>query len=426
MLAAVYNILTKMILYRLITIIFFPLIAAYILLRAFRKKEDFSRIKERFAISSVKAPHDLVWIHAVSVGEANSALILLDEILKTDAKTSILFTTTTKTSAAIIANKIKDFQGRVIHQFLPIDSYFVVKKFLNYWRPKKIFFVESEIWPNFINMAAQLGISTFLINGRMSEKSFSRWKIAYKIAFNIFDSFEIIFAQSLEDQRRFRQLTIKEVLFFGNLKSQALNLKFDEAELLRIKNEIGSRHFWLAASTHKGEEEIVIAIHKKLQKNFPNLLTILVPRHPNRAAEIKDLLISENIKFSQRSAKDLINNESEIYLADGLGELGLFYFLADFAFIGGSLFAIGGHNPFEPIKLNCAVISGSYIFNFKEIYTKLSAQNACKIVENQDALLRCVENFLQKKELSQAMSDKALEVISDSDDIAKKIIEKIW
>lgn len=417
-----------MFLYRVLSTIFFPIIVIYILLRALRGKEDISRIGERFAFASIKAPQasqDLFWIHAVSVGEANSVLILVDEILKNNPKISILFTTTTKTSAAIIANKIKDWQGRVTHQFFPIDSYFTVRKFLKHWQPKKIFFVESEIWPNFIEGATKAQIPAFLINGRMSKRSFLRWQFAKKIGLEIFNNFKIIFAQSHEDQERFLQLTNKEVLFFGNLKSQAANLKCDEKELSKIRTEIASRPFWLAASTHAGEEEIVAEVHQELQKKLPNLLTILVPRHPYRSDEIKEMFRLKNIKFSQRAVGGKIDNGVEIYLADGLGELGLFYSLANFTFLGGSLFEVGGHNPFEPIKLKCAVISGKHVFNFKEIYEKLSAQNACVMVENKEDLFKEVEKFLQDRELAQTMAHKALEAIADSQNITKKIIEKL-
>ncbi len=412
-----------MILYRIISILLLPFLTLYIFWRALKGKENCHRVKERFAFSSQKRPEgEMVWMHAVSVGEANSSLVLVDELLRSSPKISIIFTTTTLTSAEILANKIKDYQGRVIHQFLPLDSYFIVKKFLNFWQPKKIFFVESEIWPNFIYQASKARITTVLVNGRMSKKSFSRWLFAKKIGFNIFNFFTFIFAQSQGDKNRFEQLSKKEIIFYGNLKSQALNLKFDESELTKLKLQIGARPFWLAASTHKGEEEIIIATHKKLQEKFADILTILVPRHPNRTFEIKNLMMG--INFSQRSIGQKINNQTEIYLADGLGELGLFYALSDFAFIGGSLQKVGGHNPFEAIKLNCAVISGEYVFNFAEIYKKLSAQNACVIVGG-DELPQIVGNFLEDAKMAQWQAQRALKVIENLDDIAKKIVDKV-
>ena len=416
--------------YRITSVLILPFLVLYLFLRIKKGKEDKNRIKERFGFSSVKRPQgNVVWIHAVSVGETNSSLILLDEILKTHPKTTILFTTTTLTSAAILSEKIKIYKSRVIHQFLPIDSYFVVKRFFNFWQPKMTIFVESEIWPNLINQARKRNIKTVLVNARMSENSFKKWLFARKIGFKIFDNFDVIFAQSVMDQQRLKKLSHQEILFFGNLKSEATNLTFDEKELKKILDQIsyedGShRKFWLAASTHKGEEEIIIAAHKKLKKEFPDLLTILVPRHPNRAAEIKELM--SDIKFSQRSANEQISPQTEIYLADTLGELGLFYRLNKMAFIGGSLVDVGGHNPFEAIKLGCAIISGRHVFNFREIYAALEEKMAYFLVESEDDLVMVVKRLLLDQEIVKDTSNNATKVIESDGKISEKIVRKIF
>lgn len=413
-----------MIIYKILSIIFFPLIALYICIRALNGKENKSRLKERFGYASIKRPQgEIIWVHAVSVGEANSALILVEELLKISPRIKILFTTTTITSAAILVSKINAYQGRVIHQFLPIDSYFVVKKFLKYWHPRAALFVESEIWPNFITVARSHAVSSFLINARISKKSFSRWLFAKKIAINIFDYFAFIFTQSLEDKERLRQLTKQEILFYGNLKSQADNLNYNEDELKNLQQAINSRKYWLAASTHKGEEEIIIAAHKKLKQKFPNLLTIIIPRHPVRAEEIKALLASTN--FAQRSKNQEITDQTEIYFADTLGELGLFYKLCNFAFIAGSLTSVGGHNPYEAIKLDCAIITGIHTFNFKEIYEKLEKTNSCIIVKNENELCDIVERFLNDKNIAKTQLQNAKNAIADNDDTAKRIVKRL-
>ena len=356
-----------MLIYRILSVILFPFIEIYLFYRVAKKKEDKKRLKERFGHATQSRPEgDVIWLHAVSVGEMNSALILVEELLKSSPQTSVLFTTTTLTSASIIAAKIPNFKGNVIHQFLPIDSYYCVLNFLNFWQPKTAIFVESEIWPNLIAEARNTGAATFLVNARMSEKSAKKWRWARMLGFSIFDYFSAIFAQTEEDKKRLQKLTDQEISFYGNLKSQAQNLNFNEAELAKLKSQIGSRKFWLAASTHKGEEEFVVQTHQLLKKDFPDLLTIIVPRHPNRADEIKSLF--GNASFAQRSTNQNIESTTEIYLADSLGELGIFYRLANFTFLGGSLMEIGGHNPFEAIKLGCVVISGRKVFNFKEIY----------------------------------------------------------
>lgn len=413
-----------MLIYRLLSILLFPFIEIWLFIRVYKKKEDKNRLRERFGrATKIRPKGQVIWLHAVSVGEANSSLILVEEILKFLPQTTILFTTTTLTSAAIIEKKLPQFQGRVIHQFLPVDSFFCVQNFLNYWQPRAALFVESEIWPNLIYEAHQRGISSFLINARMSQKSFSKWKMARKLGFDIFDYFSAIFAQTEEDKNRFAKLTDQEILFYGNLKSQAQNLLVNESELQKLKSEIGLRKFWVAASTHKGEEEIVLQVHENLKKEFSNLLTIIVPRHPNRAEEIKNLF--GNKKFAQRSKNQNIAESTEIYLADSLGELGIFYSLQNFAFIGGSLLPIGGHNPFEAIKLDCAVISGSQVFNFEDIYKKLSQNNGCVIVESASQLSAQVSEFLNNKNLAKAMNDRAFKVIENTGNIAQKIINKI-
>lgn len=382
------------------------------------------RLKERFGNPTQDRPQGhVVWINAVSVGEANSALILVDEILRFSPNISILFTTTTLTSASVVAAKLPDFKGKVVHQFLPVDSYFCVKNFLNFWRPRVAIFVESEIWPNLIFEARKMGILTFLVNARMSKKSYAKWKFARRIGFDIFDYFSAIFAQTIDDKKRLTQLSNQEILLYGNLKSQAQNLDFNSAEFEKLKSQIGARHLFLAASTHKGEEEIIISTHQHLKKDFPDLLTIIVPRHPNRADEIKPLF--GEIKFAQRSKNQDIEDSTEFYLADSLNELGLFYRLANFAFIGGSLQEIGGHNPFEAIKLGCAVISGRGVFNFKEIYKNLEVENACVMVKSTHQLIEAVKIFLSDENACKSTSNKASMLIESSDNIARRIVIKI-
>ncbi len=392
--------------------------------RVYKKKEDKKRLKERFGKPSQERPQGLViWIHAVSVGETNSAFILVDEILKKLPEVTILFTTTTLTSAATVAAKLPEFSGRVIHQFLPIDSLFCVRNFLNYWQPCASLFVESEIWPNLIYESRSLGSLLFLVNARMSQKSANKWSVASKVGFNVFNYFTKIFAQSEEDQKRFAALTKNQVLFLGNLKSQARDLACNFDHLQILQEQIANRKFWLAASTHKGEEEIVIAAHRELKKEFPDLLTILVPRHPNRADEIKNLI--GDLPFSQRSQNSAITQSTEIYLADTLGELGTFYRLSNFAFLGGSLVEVGGHNPYEPIKLNCAVISGRHVFNFKEVYQKLETAQSCVMIESIADLTAQVSAFLRYEKSSEEIANKAKDLVDTTENIAAAVVDQI-
>jgi 3-deoxy-D-manno-octulosonic-acid transferase len=420
------NILLKI--YQIFSTIILPFLFFYILNRKKKSKEHPHRFLERFAITKITKPQNcqLFWVHAVSVGESNSAWILIENLLKFSPNINILFTSTSTTSAQIIEQKILQnelFKNRVIHQFLPVDSYFIVQKFLNHWKPRACIFVESEIWPNFIYCARKKAILSFLINARISQKSASQWLLLKKLGFNIFDYFSTIFAQSLQDKNLLQNLTKNNIFYEGNLKSQNSKLEVDEKKLQELKTQIGGRKIWLCASTHEGEEGLILSTHQRLKKQFSDLLTIIVLRHPNRAGKVCELL--NNIKFSQRSKNQLIAESTEIYLADSLGELGIFYSLVNFTFIGGSLLEIGGHNPFEAIQLNCAVISGSQVFNFAEIYADLQQKNACEIVKNCDELYEIVQKFLQNPNEIISYNINAQKTIEASQNTSQKIIEKL-
>ncbi len=420
------NILLKI--YQIFSTIILPFLFFYILNRKKKSKEHPHRFLERFAITKIAKPQNcqLFWVHAVSVGESNSAWVLIENLLKFSPNINILFTSTSTTSAQIIEQKILQnelFKNRVIHQFLPVDSYFIVQKFLNHWRPRACIFVESEIWPNFIYCARKKAILSFLINARISQKSASHWLLLKKLGFNIFDYFSIIFAQSLQDKNLLQNLTKNNIFYEGNLKSQNSKLEVDVQKLQELNTQIGGRKIWLCASTHQGEEELILSTHQRLKKQFPDLLTIIVLRHPNRAGKVCELL--RDIKFSQRSKNQNITESTEIYLVDSLGELGTFYSLVNFAFIGGSLLKIGGHNPFEAIQLNCVVISGSQVFNFAEIYQDLQQKNACEIVKNVDELYEIVQKFLRNPNEIISYNVNPQKAIEASQNTSQKIIEKL-
>ncbi len=414
--------------YQIFSIIILPFLFLLILWRKKNFKEHPHRFLERFALTKISKPQNcqLLWLHAVSVGESNSAWVLIEDLLKFSPNIHILFTSTSTTSAQIIEQKILQnelFKNRVIHQFLPIDSYFIVKKFLNYWKPRACIFVESEIWPNFIFYARKKGILSFLINARISQKTASKWLFLKKLGFNIFDYFSTIFAQSNQDKNLLQNLTKNNIFYEGNLKSQNPQLEINAEKLQELKTQIGDRKIWLCASTHQSEEELILQTHHRLKNQFPDLLTIIVLRHPNRASEVCELL--KNINFSQRSKNQIISDTTEIYLVDSLGELGIFYSLVNFAFIGGSLVKIGGHNPFEAIQLNCAIITGFEIFNFAEIYNDLHKKNACEIVKNIDELYEILQKFLQNPQMISPYSNNAKLAIENSQNISQKIIQKI-
>jgi 3-deoxy-D-manno-octulosonic-acid transferase len=413
-----------MVLYRLLSILFLPLIYLYLLLRIINKKEDISRFQERLGFHGVKKPkNEIIWIHCVSVGESNSAIILIEEILKKNPEKYILFTSTTINSASQIKKNLGS-NSKIIHQFLPIDDIFSINRFIKYWQPKLAIFVESEIWPNLISQTAKNNIKLALINARISDKSYKRWLILHKFGFNILKNFQICFAQSKSDQEKLIKLGLKHTEFVGNLKLCAKTLNYNEKELKSLQKEIGKREFWLASSTHKGEEEIIIKIHQELKKHYPDILTIIAPRHPNRLNQIIKNK-PENIKIAIRSQKDKINKNIDVYFADTLGELGLFYKLSNISFIGGSLIKnIGGHNPFEALKLDSVIISGKYVTNFQEIYQELAKNQICITVSNNQDLLNNILQLLGNTDI-RANFIKNWQKYNSKDNIIEEISKKL-
>jgi 3-deoxy-D-manno-octulosonic-acid transferase len=379
--------------YQFLSIILAPFVNLYLIYRKFQKKEDPSRINERLGNPRVERPQGfLLWIHCASVGEANSALTLINSIGNKYPHINILITSGTVTSALQLE---KNLPQKTIHQYIPVDKFFAAKNFIKHWKPDLAIFVESELWPNLITQTKKSGCKLVLMNGRISDGSYKRWKILHKIGFNILKEFSLCFAQSKSDQDKFIDLGIKNTVFLGNLKSASKPLLVCNESVGYLKERIGSRPFWVASSTHKGEEEIIIRTHENLKRHFPNILTIIVPRHPNRLKEIITL-IPDNIKVSIRSQNQEIDHNCQIYLADTIGELGIFYSLSNISLICGSLIDdIGGHNPFEALQLGAAVLSGHFVCNFQEVYSDLQDSNTCIVVNDESELLSSLIKLLK-------------------------------
>jgi 3-deoxy-D-manno-octulosonic-acid transferase len=353
-------------LYEWLGIILIPFIKIYLFIRLKRGKEE--RMHERYGIASQPRPEGVVvWFHAASVGEALSISALYDHLHSMNL--TILITSTTVASAHIIKNRFP----KAIHQYVPLDLKPWVHRFLNYWKPSVALFVESELWPTLIKQSHKRSIPLILINGDLSKRSFKRWKKARSFFKRLMSKFDVIFAQSKQSYAYFKELGINNVRFEGHLKLCSSDLPYDVHEFNRLKAFFNDRPLWLAASTHPGEEKIIINIHEQLIKTIPNLVTIIAPRHSTRRDEIQKINPSFPIKL--RSWEDKTNpfsmNDNEsIYLVDTMGELGLFYRLCRIVFMGGTLTPIGGHNIIEPAQLGCCVIWGPYsksIDDLKEI-----------------------------------------------------------
>jgi len=270
-----------------------------------------------------------------------------------------------------------------IHQYVPVDHPDYVNNFLNHWQPDVCLFVESEIWPNLIRITAARNIPMALINGRMSPKSYKNWMQRRNAIEQLLGAFSVILGQDSQNALRLAELARRPVPMLGNLKMAAPALPVDEAKRLSLLPQINTRPHWLAASTHEGEEEQVMETHQRVARKFPDLLTIIVPRHPNRGMAVVELAKEKNISCALRSADQPVTPETSLYIADTMGELGIFYRLSDISFIGGSLVAIGGHNPLEPARLGSAILYGPHIFNFEDVYKAMRGSGGTALVRNE-------------------------------------------
>ena len=413
-----------MIFYKIFSIILLPFLFLMMVFRVFSGKDDSTRIKEKFAFTCKSRPKGkVIWIHGVSVGECRTALILVDRIVKEFDDVTVLMTSTTLTSAQILSKEIGDnYFDRVIHQFLPVDSVPCVRKFVNHWQMDMAIFLQSEIWPNFLDYLKKKKIPTYLVNAIMSKRSAKRWQFLSKFGARPFDKFTKIFVQDKNNLEVFSSLSKAELEYFGNLKNEAKAPEYNEEMLEKIQGEVKNRKIFLAASTHKKEEEVVLKIHKKLKEKYPDLLTILVIRHPARSDEVEKILQDFNyIEFDKNLA---IKDENEVLFVNKMGILGLFYKLCDFAFIAGSLEKIGGHNPYEAIKLDCGVICGNNYFNFYETYENLKANDACMIVKNEESLLEVVDGFLSGKNDAKQLLGNAKEAIKKAGSVSDVVLQE--
>lgn len=335
----------------------------YLRRRLARGKEDGERLAERLGRARRPRPEGpLVWIHGASVGESVSAIPLIESLLRQRPDVSILVTTGTVTSAAILAQRLP---AGVIHQYVPVDRAAWAGAFLDHWKPDAVLWLESDLWPNLLAAVRQRGIPATLVNARMSDRSSARWlRWAPGSARWLLSAFARCLAQSETDAERFRRLGAKDVACLGNLKASAEPLPVDEGELARLRRILGKRPLWLAASTHDGEEALAGRVHRRLDRS--DLLTVIVPRHPPRAAAIAAALAADGLVVARRSLGEAPRPETQVYLVDTMGELGLLYRLAGIALVGKSLLGTGGQNPFEPARLGCAVLFGPHMENFSE------------------------------------------------------------
>ncbi len=365
-------------LYRGATWLAAPLLRSHLARRVPLGKEEAARLPERYGIASRPRPAGrLGWLHAASVGETQSLLPLISALLAGEPALSLLVTTGTVTSARL-------FQGwqapRCLHQYAPLDRRAWVARFLDHWRPDFALWAESELWPNLLSETGQRRIPMALVNARLSARSLARWRMVPGLIGPLMARFSVVLAQDPLQAERLAALGARAPQCLGNLKLAADPLPVDEAALAQMRSQLAGRPVWVAASTHPGEERIMAAAHRALAARHPRLLTIVVPRHAERAPGIAAELGAEGWTLARRSAGEPLGESTGIYLADTMGELGLFYRLAPVALVAGS-YRWQGHNPIEAALLGAAVASGPRVANFQDIYERMRAAQAVTIAE---------------------------------------------
>ena len=395
--------------YRRLTTAGTPLARLLLSHRLRRGKEHPERVSERRGHPAMDRPDGpLIWVHGASVGEMLAVIPLVDRMRARGF--GVLVTSGTLTSAELAQDRLPE---GAIHQFIPLDAPRFIRRFLDHWRPDLALFAESDLWPNLIMESASRGIPLVLVNGRLSERSFQRWRKAPASIGALLRNFDLCLAQSATDADRYTELGAPRVRMTGNLKLDVPAPPANANDFAAIRASVGRRPVVAAASTHPGEEAMVIDAHRQLRGTFPSLLTILVPRHPDRGAGVVDIATVGGLNAVLRSSGYLPDRGTDLYIADTIGELGMIYRLAPIVFIGGSLVRHGGQNPIEAAKLGAAILHGPHVWNFGEIYSALDAAKGAEQVEDAKQLASHVAAWLTDSRLRGGVATAALRTVED-------------
>jgi len=399
-----------------------PALPFWLKRRARKGKEDPARIGERQGIASQPRPQGkLVWLHAASVGESQMLMPVILRILSENPNFHIVITTGTITSAELLAQSLPE---NAVHQYAPADHPKAVKNFLNHWQPDLAIFAESELWPNMIMQSKARDIPLALINARMSASSIERWsKRGKKSGAALLGCFDLILAADTATANGLTWLTGRDIEAAGNLKDAAPALAVDKDELKELKAAIGRRPVWCAASSHAGEEELIGAAVLDIKAQKPKSLLILAPRHPERAAEVKAILVKAGLNVLRRSSHKMPTDKTDVYLVDEIGKMGLVYSLSKIAFIGGSLLnGLSGHNPLEPARLDCAVITGAHISSFADTYMSMFAFDAADRILSPEELAPAVFKYMNDAKARNAKAGAAAEFAKSRD----AVLDYVW
>ena len=384
-----------------------PLLPLLVSRRLRRGKELPNRVAERRGETKVTRPDGpLVWIHGASVGEMLAIVPLAEHMCR--GGLSVLMTSGTVTSARLAEWRLPD---GAIHQFVPFDAPRFVNRFLEHWKPNLAIFAESDLWPNMIMASAERSVPLILVNGRLSERSFSRWRRVPQTIAALLRHFDLCLAQTAADAERYGELGATRVTTTGNLKLDVPAPPANEQALATLSDAIGNRPVIAAASTHPGEEKIILDVHRRLRRSFPGLLTLVVPRHPERGAGVLEIANVAGLNALARSHGHLPDRGTDVYVADTIGELGVVYRIAPIVFMGGSLVRHGGQNPIEAAKLGSAILHGPHVWNFSEIYAALDRTEGAAEVHDGNRLTARIGAWLKDSRARQGAADAALQTV---------------
>ncbi len=387
--------------YRIITTFLYPILVVIIFFRRLTGKEDKIRFKEKIFIKNFNvnrsSEEKLIWFHCASIGEFKSILPIIDELNKNYKNIRFLITTVTLSSANLASDELKKFDN-VIHRFFPVDVKFIIRGFLHLWKPSAIFLVDSEIWPNLVLTSQESKIPLCVINARLTKKSFKRWMLFPKSTKKIFQSINLFLVSNLETKNFLNALKLKNVIYNGNIK---LFSKIDKKQIYNPNEKILlNKRFWVAASTHDSEENFCLKTHLKIKKKYDDIITIIFPRHIERAKQIKKISENMGLRSQLLNKNERILENKEIIIVNTFGELQKYFYLAKSVFIGKSLIKRleneGGQNPIEAAKLGCKIYHGPHVYNFKEIYDIFDSKGISTKVEDpielHTLLLKDLEN----------------------------------
>lgn len=407
--------------YRFLTIGLTPFAGGVLAWRARQGKEDAARLRERLGFAGQARPKGrLVWLHGASLGESLTLLPLVERFIQRGVE--VLVTSGTVASANVLKARLP---AGATHQYLPLDAPQFVERFLRHWKPDIVLFAESELWPNMIRAVHAHRLPLILVNATISRQSVARWRRLPGAAARLLNKIDLCLAQNAESAARYLGLGAPRVRVCGNLKFDVSPPPAGAGKLAEFNGAVGARPVWAAVSTHAGEEEIILDAHVALAREIPALLTIIVPRHPGRGADIAGLAQARGLGVAQRSAGGEPSRDTQVYVADTVGELGLFLRAAGVVFMGKSLTAEGGHNPIEPAKLGCAILHGPHVENFADIYAELAAARAAARVTDADSLARALQFLLSDPSRMRKMGRTGADVVAKLGGASQSIMAAI-